>query len=104
MIKQQTDRSRWHEFARTRCPELREAIIRDHAILARRAVERLQITPWGCVSKDDLLSHALVGLIDAVDRFDPEFGTPFEGYAMPRIRGAILDALRKLDWVPRLVR
>jgi RNA polymerase sigma factor FliA len=87
-----------------RSPQLREEIIRDYAVLARRAVERLQITPWGAVSQDDLISHAVIGLIDAVDRYDPEFGVPFEGFAMPRIRGAILDALRQLDWVPRSVR
>lgn len=97
-------RARWREYVSTRSSTLREEIIRHYAILARRAVERLQIAPWGCVSYDDLLSHAILGLIDAVDRFDPEHGTPFEGFAMPRIRGAILDALRQLDWVPRTVR
>jgi RNA polymerase sigma factor for flagellar operon FliA len=88
----------------SRCPKLREAIICDYALLARRAVERLQINPWGCVSQDDLISHAVIGLIDAVDRYGPEYGVPFEGFVMPRIRGAILDALRQLDWVPRSVR
>src|ERR1043166_3415428 len=96
--------SRWREYVKSRSPRIREAIIRDHAILARRAVERLQISPWGCVSQDDLISHAVIGLIDAVDRYDPDYGVPFEGFAMPRIRGAILDALRQLDWVPRSVR
>jgi RNA polymerase sigma factor FliA len=96
--------ARWREYVRTRCPKLREAIIRDYAVLAKRAVERLQISPWGCVSQEDLISHAVIGLIDAVDRYDPEYGPPFEGFAMPRIRGAILDALRQLDWVPRSVR
>src|SRR5215210_3623100 len=97
-------RNRWREYARTRSPRLRETLVRDYALLARRAVERLQITPWGCVSQDDLLSCAVVGLIDAVDRYDPEHGTQFEAFAMPRIRGAVLDSLRKLDWVPRSVR
>ena len=96
--------ARWREYVRTGSPQLREAIIREYAILARRAVERLQISPWGCVSQEDLISHAIIGLIDAIDRFDPEHGTPFEGFAMSRIRGAILDALRQLDWVPRTVR
>jgi RNA polymerase sigma factor for flagellar operon FliA len=96
--------ARWREYVKTRSPQLRETIIREYAILARRAVERLQISPWGCVSQDDLISHAIIGLIDAIDRYDPEVGTPFEGFAMPRIRGAILDALRQLDWVPRTVR
>jgi RNA polymerase sigma factor for flagellar operon FliA len=96
--------ARWREYVKTRSPELRESIIREYAILARRAVERLQISPWGCVGQEDLISHAIIGLIDAIDRYDPELGTPFEGFAMPRIRGAILDALRQLDWVPRTVR
>jgi RNA polymerase sigma factor for flagellar operon FliA len=96
--------ARWQEYVRSRSPKLREAIIQEYAILARRAVDRLQISPWGCVSQEDLISHAIIGLIDAIDRYDPELGTPFEGFAMPRIRGAILDALRQLDWVPRTVR
>jgi RNA polymerase sigma factor for flagellar operon FliA len=95
---------RWREYVKTRSPILREAIIREYAVLARRAVERLQISPWGCVSNDDLLSYAILGLLDAVDRYDPDHGTPFEGFAMPRIRGSVLDALRRLDWVPRSVR
>lgn len=104
MTEHEERQARWREYARGRCPRLREAIIRDYAVLARRVVDRLQISPWGCVSQEDLISHAVIGLIDAVDRYDPEYGTPFEGFAMPRIRGAILDALRQLDWVPRSVR
>src|SRR5437870_6018376 len=104
LSEQVETQARWREYVRTRSPNLRDAIIRDYAILARRAVERLQISPWGCVSQEDLISHAVIGLIDAIDRYDPELGTPFEGFAMPRIRGAILDALRQLDWVPRSVR
>lgn len=104
MLEQDEAQARWREYVTTRSPALREALIRDHAILARRAVERLQITPWGCVSKEDLISHAVIGLIDAIDRYDPEHGSSFEAFAMPRIRGAILDALRQLDWVPRSVR
>jgi len=104
VIDERTAQARWREYVRTRSPRLREQIIRDYAILARRGVERLQISPWGCVSREDLLGHALVGLIDAVDRYDPEHGTPFEAFAGPRIRGSILDALRRLDWVPRTVR
>jgi RNA polymerase sigma factor FliA len=104
MREQDDAQARWRSYAKSRSPQLREAIIRDYAVLARRAVERLQISPWGCVSQEDLISHAVIGLIDAVDRYDPEQGVPFEGFAMPRIRGAILDALRQLDWVPRSVR
>lgn len=110
MFKKQADtderkrQRRWQEFAQTRSPKLREELIREYAPLARRAVDRLQITPWGCVNKDDLLSYAILGLIDAIDRFSPELGTPFEAFATPRVRGAVLDALRRLDWVPRSLR
>src|SRR5207248_224491 len=95
---------RWADYARTRSSELREMLICDYAHLARRAVERLQIAAWGCVSREDLLGHAIIGLIDAIDRFEPALGSSFEAFAAPRVRGAVLDALRKLDWAPRSVR
>lgn len=95
---------RWMEYVKTRSPQLREEIIRTYAPLARRTVDRLQITAWGCVNKDDLLSYAVLGLIDAIDRYNPALGSSFEAFASPRIRGAVLDALRRLDWVPRSLR
>lgn len=95
---------RWTEYVQTRSPQLREEIIRTYAPLARRVVERLQITAWGCVNKDDLLSYAVLGLIDAIDRYNPQQGASFEAFASPRIRGAVLDALRRLDWAPRSLR
>ena len=95
---------RWIEYVQTRSPQLREEIIRTYAPLARRTVDRLQITAWGCISKDDLLSYAVLGLIDAIDRYNPTLGASFEAFASPRIRGAVLDALRRLDWVPRTLR
>ncbi len=94
----------WSEYVERRSASAREALIAEYAVLARRAVERLQIMPWGCVSREDLLAHAVIGLIDAVDRYNPEYGASFETFAMPRIRGAVLDALRRLDWAPRSVR
>jgi RNA polymerase sigma factor FliA len=98
------ERDLWQRYARDRSPRLREEIITNYAVLAKRAVDRLQITPWGCVSYDDLISSAVIGLIDAIDRFEPALGVPFQNYAMPRLRGAVIDALRGLDWVPRSVR
>ena len=56
------------------------------------------------VELDDLISAGIFGLMDAIDAFDPERGVKFETYCTPRIRGAILDELRSMDWVPRLVR
>jgi RNA polymerase sigma factor FliA len=96
--------SLWNEYHQTRSPRLRDQLIEAHLHLARHAVKRLQITAWGCVSEADLVSHAVIGLIDAVDRYNPEYGIPFPRFAMPRVRGAVLDALRRLDWVPRSVR
>lgn len=94
----------WSDYVRRPSPQGRDAIIRHYVSLAKRVVDRLQITPWGCVSQEDLVSFAVIGLINAVDRFDPSRGIAFEAFAMPRIRGAVIDALRKLDWAPRTVR
>jgi len=96
--------SLWRRYAASGNPKDRDRLIEEYAPLARRVVDRLQIVPWGCVSYDDLTNHALIGLINCVDRYNPELGISFPGYATPRIRGAVLDALRGLDWAPRTVR
>ena len=72
--------------------------------LARYAAERLSAKLPDEVELDDLISAGTFGLMDAIDAFDPERGNKFETYCAPRIRGAILDELRAMDWVPRLVR
>jgi RNA polymerase sigma factor for flagellar operon FliA len=56
------------------------------------------------VERADLVSYGLLGLLDAIEKFDPHRGVPFEAYAAVRIRGAVLDGLRSIDWVPRSVR
>ncbi len=94
----------WQEYARARAPELRRKLIEAYAPLARYVVERLNLRPGGGLSYDDLLGQAVVGLIDAVDRFDPGRGIKFETYAYHRIRGSVMDMLREMDWVPRSVR
>src|SRR3990172_3715097 len=82
----------------------REQIILDYAYLAKFAVERLHVYPSASVDYDDLLGYAIVGLIDAVEKFDLSQGVKFETYALTRIRGAVLDALRSSDWTPRSVK
>ncbi len=94
----------WREYGRDRTPELRRKLIEAYAPLARYVVERLNIRPGAGLSYDDLLGQAVVGLIDAVDRFDPDRGIKFETYAYHRIRGSVMDMLREMDWVPRSVR
>lgn len=83
---------------------LREDLIRQHAPLVKRIVERMAIRLPSSVSKEDLVSAGIVGLLDALDKFDPEMGVKFQTYAEHRIRGAILDELRKMDRVSRTVR
>jgi len=83
---------------------LRRQLIEAYAPLARHVVERINVKLGPALGYEDLLSEAVIGLIDAVDRFDPARGIKFETYAYHRIRGAVMDMLRDLDWLPRSVR
>jgi RNA polymerase sigma factor for flagellar operon FliA len=91
----------WTEFIATRSSELRDALITAYAPLARFVVGRLGIPPTSLLDTEDLISYGMIGLINAVDRFDPERGVRFEAFATPRIRGAVIDQLRQLNWLPR---
>ena len=82
----------------------REELILKYAPLVRYIAERMAMRLPPSVSKDDLASAGILGLFDAIDKFDPERGVKFRTYAEHRIRGAILDELRKMDWVLRSVR
>ncbi|MEW5821486.1 MAG: FliA/WhiG family RNA polymerase sigma factor [Cyanobacteriota bacterium] len=83
---------------------LRETIILNYIHLVKYVVGRLVISLPVSISNDDLMGYGIEGLIEAVDRFDPQRGLKFETYAITRIRGAIIDNLRSQDWVPRGVR
>jgi RNA polymerase sigma factor FliA len=80
-----------------------EALVQRHLPLVRTVVGRLAMNLPTHVDVDDLYSAGLVGLLNAVRNFDPNGGSAFESYARVRIRGAIFDELRRLDWVPRSV-
>jgi RNA polymerase sigma factor for flagellar operon FliA len=82
----------------------REEILRQHLPLVRRVVQRLAARKPPHIELDDLVSWGIVGLLDAVGKYDPKKEASFTTYAQFRIRGAILDHLRSLDWVPRSVR
>jgi len=82
----------------------REALIRDHVALVKYEVDRVACSLPAHVDRDDLLSAGLIGLIRAVDRYDPAKGASFATYATLLARGAILDELRRLDWAPRGLR
>ncbi|HLI88169.1 MAG TPA: FliA/WhiG family RNA polymerase sigma factor [Ktedonobacteraceae bacterium] len=91
----------WEEFAETRCPALRDELITAYAPLARFVVGRLGIPSTGLLETEDLVSYGMIGLINAIDRYDPGRGIRFEAFATARIRGAVIDQLRVLNWLPR---
>jgi len=85
-------------------PRLREELIVKYAPLVKYIAGRMAIRVPPNISREELTSAGIVGLLDALDKFDSGMGIKFETYAEHRIRGAILDELRKMDWIPRSVR
>jgi RNA polymerase sigma factor for flagellar operon FliA len=96
--------SLWNDYVAHHDPRLRERIILQYAPLVKYVVGRLAINMPTIIDSDDIISYGTMGLIDAVERFDPVRGIKFETYAIARIRGAIIDALRSLDQIPRTAR
>jgi RNA polymerase sigma factor FliA len=91
----------WAEFVKTRQQRLRDELILEYTPFVRFVVGRLGIPPTSLIEMDDLLSYGTIGLINAIDRFDPARGIRFEAFATPRVRGAVIDHLRTLSWLPR---
>jgi len=94
----------WEGFCAHRTPEIRDQLILHYAPLVKRVANRLGLVASAALDHEDLISHGLSGLIEAVDRFDPSRGIAFETFASQRIRGSILDALRAMDHLPRSLR
>jgi len=94
----------WVHYKKTGDRAVREGLILHYQPLVKYVVGRVGASLPASVDRQDLQSYGLFGLIDAIDKFDLERNIKFETYAVNRIRGAILDELRKLDWVPRSVR
>ncbi len=94
----------WARYRARKTEELRNQLISEYAYLARYVVDRLNLKTSASVDYDDLLSQAVVGLLDAIDRYDCSRGVKFETYAYARVRGAVMDMLREMDWSPRSVR
>src|SRR5947209_10052771 len=84
--------------------ELRNLLVEQYLPLVKYNGERIWARLPDGVELDDLISAGVFGLMDAIDAFDMTRGVKFETYCVPRIRGAMLDELRTMDWVPRLVR
>lgn len=91
-------------YAKNKTPEVREKIILEYAPLVKVVAGRLSMYLGYNVEYEDLVSYGIFGLIDAIDKFDCFKEVKFETYASLRIRGAILDQIRKMDWIPRTIR
>src|SRR5947209_19322010 len=94
----------WREYKTEPTVELRNQLVELYLPLVKYNAERIWSRLPDGVDLDDLISAGVFGLMDAIEAFDLERGVKFETYCVPRIRGPMLDELRTMDWVPRLVR
>ncbi len=94
----------WIDYKKHKTEPLRNILMENYLHLVRYNAERIHVKLPDEVELDDLMSAGIFGLMDAINAFDLDRGVKFETYCAPRIRGAILDELRSMDWVPRLVR
>src|SRR5213080_1948433 len=94
----------WIEFVQSRDKGVRDRLILTYAPLVKYVAGRLGSGLPAHVDEGDLVSYGLLGLIGAIERYDPERDVKFETYAISRIRGSIIDELRAMDWVPRSIR
>jgi RNA polymerase sigma factor for flagellar operon FliA len=94
----------WSDFKETRDRAHRDRLIIHYAPVVKYVAGRVAVGLPRHVDQSDLVSYGVIGLIDAIERFDPLRQVKFETYAIPRIKGAIIDELRAIDWVPRSVR
>jgi len=94
----------WKKFRNSGDEDARNRLLEKYLPIVKYAAERLRAKLPDEVELDDLISTGIFGLMDAIEAYDPRRGVKFETYCAPRIRGAMLDELRSMDWVPRLVR
>lgn len=104
MVVQELSTAALDVYLATRSAEAREQLVLQSVPLVRYLLSRLGITPELGSEYEDLLHQGLLGLIEAVDRYDPQFGARFSTYAAVRIRGKVLDYLRSVDWMSRTAR
>ncbi len=94
----------WKKYKRSKSQELREEIVKKYLYLVKYVAGRVAIGLPPNVEFNDLVSYGILGLFDAITKYDVSQGNKFETYSVSRIRGSIMDELRKLDWAPRLLR
>lgn len=94
----------WEKYKATGSAEMRDKLILSYSPLVKYVASRVAMNLPPNVEQQDLISYGFFGLIDAIDKFQPDRNIKFETYAVSRIRGAIIDELRSLDWMPRSLR
>lgn len=101
----QTDEDElWKRFVKSKEQDLRDYFVLKYAPLVKYVAGRVSMGMPQSIEFDDLVSYGIFGLIDAISKFDPARGIKFKTYAMTRVRGAIFDELRSIDWIPRSIR
>jgi RNA polymerase sigma factor for flagellar operon FliA len=103
-MEEHTEEELWIQYRKKRDPKIRETFIKQYAPLVKYVAGKVAVGMPHNVEFDDLVGFGVFGLLDAIDKFDPEKNVKFKTYAVTRIRGAIFDELRSIDWVPRSVR
>ncbi len=91
----------WREYRNTKDAKLKNEIVLAHLSLVKYLAGRLAVKLPAFVGQEDLESYGIFGLLEAVEKFNPDLGVTFKAYAYSRIRGAMIDEIRKLNWIPR---
>ncbi|BAF60249.1 DNA-directed RNA polymerase specialized sigma subunit [Pelotomaculum thermopropionicum SI] len=91
----------WREYRRSRDEKLKHEIVMSYLPLVKYLAGRLAVKLPACIGQEDLESFGILGLLEAVEKYNPDYGVSFKAYAYNRIRGAIIDEFRKLNWIPR---
>lgn len=91
----------WRKYRQTRDTELKNEIVLAHLSLVKYLAGRLAVKLPSFIGQEDLESYGVFGLLEAVEKFNPDLGVSFKAYAYNRIRGAMIDEIRKLNWIPR---
>ena len=104
MFEDKTEDELWQIYKKKKDPKIRDHFVNQYAPLVKYVAGKLAIGMPQNVDFDDLVGYGVFGLLDAIEKFDPDRDIKFKTYAVTRIRGAIYDELRSIDWVPRSVR
>lgn len=103
-MEQKTEDGLWKKYRKTREPKIRDMFIIQYAPLVKYVAGKVAVGMPSNVEFEDLVSFGTFGLLDAIEKFEPDKNVKFKTYAVTRIRGAIFDELRSIDWVPRSIR